>query len=377
MYRLKIMTKQNPFLIADYISPDLFCNRNRESRKIISAMDNGRNVTLLSIRRLGKTGLIKHVFHKLKKHKDTRLLYIDIISTQNIDDFIKQFSNAILADEKNNSNFIKKIQSLISGIRGKLVFDEHIGMPGVEINYNSKSERENSLEKIFNYLASQKGKYIIAFDEFQQITEYPEKNIEAILRTHIQHQHKDQFIFSGSNKHLLISIFSDYGRPFYQSSDIMELQRLETKEYAKFITTLFRNANKEIDKDLVEKYIEYYDNHTFYIQYFFNRLYAMGNKNLTSNEFDICRDTILKEKENIFYTYRNLLTTAQFALLKSIAKEKVLRKPNSKEFLHKYNLTASSVNRTLKALVSKEMIYHENGMYKVYDVFLSKWLEKI
>jgi hypothetical protein len=370
------MLKQNPFSITDYISPELFCNRHSESQKIISAIDNGRNLTLLSIRRLGKTGLIKHVFHKLKERKNTRLLYIDIISTQNIDDFIKLFSNAIIVDEKNNANFIKKIQGLVSGIRGKLVFDQLTGMPEVEINYNSKSERENSLEKIFHYLASQKEKYIIAFDEFQQITEYPQKNMEAILRTHIQHQHKDQFIFSGSNKHLLISIFSDYGRPFYQSSDILELERLETNEYAKFIVTLFKKSKKEIDEDLVKEYIEYYDNHTFYIQYFFNRLFAMANKKQEISDFEICRNTILKEKENIFYTYRNLLTTAQFTLLKSIAKEKELAKPNSKVFLHKYNLTASSVNRTLKALIDKEMVYQEKSNYKVYDVFLSKWLEK-
>ena len=370
------MTKFNPFLIADYISPSLFCNRKNETEKIISAIDNGRNLTLLSIRRLGKTGLIKHVFYKLKKKKYIRLLYIDIISTQNIDDFIKLFSNAILANEKENANFLKKIQGLVSSIRGKLVFDELTGMPEIEINYNSESERENSLEKIFKYLASQKEKYIIAFDEFQQITDYPQKNIEAILRTHIQHQHKDQFIFSGSNKHLLISIFSDYGRPFYQSSDIMDLQRLETNEYTKFVVKFFKDEHREIDENLVKTYIEYYDNHTFYIQYFFNRLYATGKEKLTINDFSICRDSILKEKENIFYTYRNLLTKAQFTLLKSIANEKDLKQPNAKVFLHKYKLTASSVNRTLKALLDKEMVYNESGIYKVYDVFLSKWLEQ-
>ena len=371
------MTEFNPFLIADYKSPDYFCNRNSETQKIISAMDNGRNLTLLSIRRLGKTGLIKHVFYKLKKRKQIRVLYIDIMSTQNIDDFIKLFSNAILGDEKENANFLKKIQVLISGIRGKLVFDELTGMPEVEINYNSKSERENSLEKIFKYLASQKEKYIIAFDEFQQITEYPEENIEAILRTHIQHQHKDQFIFSGSNKHLLTSIFSDYGRPFYQSSDLMELQRLTTKEYATFIVKLFNNTKRKIEIDLVIKYIEYYDKHTFYIQYFFNRLFEKGNNNITDEDFEKCKTNILKEKEYVFYSYRNLLTSVQFSLLKSIAKEESLSKPNSKEFLLKYKFTASSVNRALKSLVDKEMIYKENEGYKVYDVFFSKWLYQL
>ena len=371
------MVPFNPFLITDYISPEFFCNRKAETKKIISAIDNGRNITLSSIRRLGKTGLIKNVFYNLKERKQTRLLYVDILSTQNIDDFIKVFSNVILADENNKSNFLKKIQGLISGIRGKLVFNELTGVPEVEISYANSGERENSLNSIFKYLASQKEKYIVAFDEFQQITNYPEKNMEAILRTHIQHQHKDQFIFSGSNKHLLISIFSDYGRPFYQLADIMELKRLEVNEYAQFIRYHFNKNKKEIGLDLIKEQIEYYDNHTFYVQYFFNRLFEMPSDNYTIKEINSCKENILKEKEHIFYSYRNLLTNTQFYLLKCIAKEKSVSKINSKYFLNKYNLTASSVNRSIIALLNKEMVYKEDDIYKVYDVFLSKWLEKL
>jgi excinuclease ABC subunit C len=62
----------------------------------------------------------------------------------------------------------------------------------------------------------------------------------------------------------------------------------------------------------------------------------------------------------------------------AIAKEKILEKPNSSVFLRKYNFTqASSVNKALKYLLQKEMIYYENNVYKVYDVFLSKWLETL
>jgi AAA+ ATPase superfamily predicted ATPase len=57
------MSTTNPFLIAGYISPEYFCDREKETQKILSAIDNRRNITLLSLRRIGKTGLIKNVFY--------------------------------------------------------------------------------------------------------------------------------------------------------------------------------------------------------------------------------------------------------------------------------------------------------------------------
>ncbi|VAW19402.1 hypothetical protein MNBD_BACTEROID01-691 [hydrothermal vent metagenome] len=38
------------------------------------------------------------------------------------------------------------------------------------------------------------------------------------------------------------------------------------------------------------------------------------------------------------------------------------------------NLLGINVNRALRTLLNKEMIYNEDSKYKVYDVFLSKWL---
>ncbi|OFX18676.1 MAG: hypothetical protein A2033_02640 [Bacteroidetes bacterium GWA2_31_9] len=373
------MKDLNPFPVADYVSLDCFCNRENESERIISAIENGRNITLLSIRRLGKTGLIKHIFYKLNKNTKYRLLYIDILPTNNLNDFIKALSDAIIKDEqKKSGNYLKKIAKLISGIKANLTFDEFTGIPKLEFDYKNTNDAINSLSQIFSYLASQKEKYIIAIDEFQQIISYPEKNIEALLRTNIQHQHKDNFIFSGSNKHLLTSIFSDYGRPFYQSADFLELNRLEISEYAQFIKNHLNKRKQNIDIDLIKNIIQYLDCHTFYVQYFFNRLYELREKNINADTIEYLKQNILKEKEYIYYSYRNLITSSQFQLLEAIAKEKSVKETSSHEFIGKYKLKqASSVSRSLKALLDKELIYCENSEYKVYDVFFSKWLEKL
>ena len=371
----------NKFPIIDYISPEYFCNRNIETEKLISAFKNGRNLTLTSIRRLGKTGLIKHLFYKLSKDrniKNIRLLYVDLLMTSDLSDFVEHFSNKILEDEQKNANWLKKLSKLISGINAQITIDDKTGTPSFSVSYKTKQETEKSLDAIFKYLAVQEEEYLIAFDEFQQIVNYPEKNIEAILRTYIQHQHKDKFIFSGSVKHILLSMFNDYGRPFYQSSEMLNLERLDINEYSEFIHEKFVELKKSIAKDLVKYYVEKLDVHTFYVQYFFNKLSDVEEANITEEVAEKLFQDVLLEKEYVFLNYRNILTKLQFNLLNAIAKEEGVGSPNSGGFIRKYNFTqASSVSKTLKSLLQKEMVYYENGEYKVYDVFLSKWLYQL
>lgn len=369
----------NPFIIFGYLSPDYFCDRKIETEKIISALDNGRNITLLSLRRMGKTGLIYHVFHKLSEVKQDRLIYFDIMPTSNLNDFIREFSKAIVNDEqKRSKNYLSKIKDLLTGLRGKLTFDQVTGTPGFEIEYHKPEESINDLLAIFQFLAKQKSKYIIAIDEFQQITTYPERNIEALLRSYCQQYNKNiKFVFSGSNKKILTSMFNQYGKPFYQSSDIMNLGKIDRTEYADFIYLQFKGNQRILEKELIYKVLDDLELYTFYVQYFFNKLYGTQITNIDAILINNVLLEILNEREGIYYSYKNFLTDNQFALVKAIAKEKKVLHPTSSLFLKTYRLNqASSVNRSLQTLLDKEIIYKEDDYYSVYDLFFQKWLSK-
>ena len=133
----------NPFLIAGYYGPDYFCDRQQETGQIINALYNERNLTLVAPRRMGKTGLIKHVFHKLHEQQpDIITLYLDIYSTQNLNEFVQVFASTVL------------------------------GSVSIDI---ATDKEEATLKEICNYLQSSEKRCYIAIDEFQQITEYPEK----------------------------------------------------------------------------------------------------------------------------------------------------------------------------------------------------------
>ena len=53
---------ENPFILRGYISDAYFCDREKETIDLIREIKNGNNITLIAPRRIGKTGLVQHVY---------------------------------------------------------------------------------------------------------------------------------------------------------------------------------------------------------------------------------------------------------------------------------------------------------------------------
>ena len=87
--------EENPFPINHYVSPDYFCDRDAETKRLLSAVQNKVNTIILSNRRIGKTTLIQHVFWHLQK-KEVMPVYLDIMATRSLSDFVKQFAEAVI-----------------------------------------------------------------------------------------------------------------------------------------------------------------------------------------------------------------------------------------------------------------------------------------
>lgn len=366
--------KTNPFIISGYISPKYFCDREEETAKMLSAIINGRHLTLFSPRRMGKTGLIRHLFYNGEKNKNFIPVYLDIMATTCLKEFSEIFGKAVLSAIGRNEAMMKKILKRLSALRLKLTIDHLTGEPSLSFDVNNNREAELSLETIFRYLADQPHRVAIAIDEFQQITSYPEKNLEAILRTHLQSVNNVSIIFSGSRKHILTDIFSSPDRPFYNITEMMEISPIVSPIYLAFIKLKFKEGNILISDKALERIVEITGLHTFYVQYFCNRLYGEFRK-IYPDDVDITLRTIIRENEPIYANYLNLLTSTQFRVLKAIALNSGVDNPTSKEFISKYELgAASSISQAIKSLSDKEFIFFSGSRYQLNDVFFSEWI---
>lgn len=374
------MDIRNPFPVNGYVGAAYFCDRASETARLKENLLNGANTTLLSVRRMGKSGLIHHLFESLALKKNINCLYVDVLATENQSDFLNQLSTAILNSFPPKKNIGKKVLLYIQSLRPVISYDTLSGQPEISFSNSLPEQQTKSLESLLTYLDSLDLKIFIALDEFQQIGNYPEKNTENLLRTIIQTLKNVNFIFSGSSKHLLSQMFTNHARPFFSSSQMLELIEIDEEIYSAFIKQKFADNSREIIAEAVVFVCAWTKLHTYYTQVLCNRLFATGEKFIDVQLVRATCLTILKEQEVTFFQYRNLITTSQWKLLTAIAKEGKVFQPGSSEFLIKYGLgAASAARRALQALVEKELVYlddeKEDSHYRVYDVFLSRWLE--
>ncbi len=73
----------NPFIYQGYESPEYFCDREAETATLLSHLKNGRNVTLISPHRIGKTGLIKNAFFYLEEEENDTVCLTELMFTDN------------------------------------------------------------------------------------------------------------------------------------------------------------------------------------------------------------------------------------------------------------------------------------------------------
>ena len=374
-----MLNMNNPFLIVGYQGPEYFCDREKETEVILSALHNGRNITLVSPRRMGKTGLIKNVFYTLQeKEKNAKCFYLDIFSTQNLREFVALLGREILGKlDSLSQSTLKTLLSFFKSCRPVITMDELSGIPSVSLDI-VPSKEEETLKEIFDYLRQSGRECYLAIDEFQQIMEYPEKGVEGLLRSYIQFLPNVHFIFSGSKKHLMEYIFFSIKRPFYQSTPKLFLDKISKEVYFSFAHSFFEKEGKELPEEIFDKVYTWVDGHTWYVQYLLNRLFALPEKTLSPELLDSLMMEILQEEEYTYQTYFQLLTFNQTQLLKAIAKEGIVREVNAAAFIKKYDLKAvSSVNTSLRILIDKEFILRQPDGYIVYDRFMSIWLSRI
>ena len=309
-----------------------------------------------------------------------KTIYVDIFSSRNLGEFIKLLAEAILMGFPEKTPVGKQFLEFIKGFRPLIGYDPLTGQPQIQINYQSDQEKEYTLQGLFSFLENQGEQIVIAIDEFQQISDYPEKNIEALLRTYTQNLTNIRFIFCGSRKAMMINLFSNVKRPFFASTQYLSLEKIDKDIYSLFIRNKFSESGIEISDEALTMVLNWSLTHTFYTQSLCNMLYYMADKQIPIDTVKQACVELLKRNEPVFYQYRQLLTAAQWNFLIAIAKEGEVKQLTAQKFISQYEIgTPANARRISRSLLDKELLlelqYKKETFYRVYDVFLSRWLE--
>lgn len=367
---------RNPFFTLGYGGPDYFCDREEETGILVSALTNGRNVALISPRRLGKTGLIQHAFHRLMAGDSTRrCFYLDIYNTECQADLVRQMASVILGSmDTFGERLMAQVSAFFKSCRPVFSMDPLSGVPSVSLDVQPQASAA-TLKEIVSYMQGSGHECFVAIDEFQQILEYPEAGTEALLRSVAQFAPSVHFVYAGSKQHLMAAMFSSPKRPFYQSTQRMGLEPLGKGVYGDFAERLMREGGKVMPREVFDDAYDFALGYTYYIQDILNRLYALPGDRVDMEMLRGIYADIRSEGEAVYKDYCDLMARGQLRLLRAIARDNVVKRPFEQSFIARHRLSAaSSVRLALNTLVQNGVVAKSPGGYYIYDRYLSLWL---
>jgi AAA+ ATPase superfamily predicted ATPase len=367
----------NPFVIGKYISDDYFCDREKETEFLYKQIVNGRNVAMLSPRRMGKTGLIYHLFGQKEVAQRYHVFFTDIYATQTIEEFVYSLSSAIYVGQRKSLK--KRFWDLVKSLRLAFRTDAVTGEPELSLSLGDIKEPEKTLDEIFEYLESADKPCIVAIDEFQQIGSYKGVRAEALLRTKIQQCRQTHFIFAGSKKHLMANMFNSPAKPLYQSGISIGINPLPKDAYVKFAISKFKEYGKEVEPELVGMVYDHFDGVTWFVQVIMNELFAMTGQGETCKtaKFDAAFQNAVDVQAVNYEQILSNLSLKQKALVQAIAKEGTVTGITRSGFIKKYNLDSSStVQSALRPLVNNDIVLQDGNAYRLYDYFFASWLKR-
>ena len=133
---------------------------------------------------MGKTGLIRHVFYRMRSEKQAKCYYVDLYKTDSLASLVEQLANVVLGSlDTTKSKIVKQVISFFRSLRPLFSFDSMTGVPTFTVDVKPELA-EYSLAEIFSYMEQSGQQCVVAMDEFQSIADYRDKNVEALLVSH-------------------------------------------------------------------------------------------------------------------------------------------------------------------------------------------------
>lgn len=371
----------NPFVTKGYAGAEYFCDRVKETQDLVQLLTNENNMALISPRRLGKTDLIRHCFNQPAIKEGYYTFMIDIYATGSLRDFVNVFGKAILEALKPRGRKVWELfVAALKSLQQELTFDMN-GIPVWSLGMGNMENPAITLDEIFSYLDSADKPCLVAIDEFQQITQYPDgQNIEAALRTRIQRCQNATFVFAGSKRHLMGEIFTSPSRPFYQSVITMGLSPISEEKYTEFAVRLFEQHGKRLDAAVVHEVYSRFSGVTSCLQRVMNVLYFRTERGgrCTLEGVEDTIDYLLDLYSENYETQLSQMSEKQRIVFRAIVAEGKAKNVTGGTFIKKYRLwSASSVMSALKALLDKDFVTQEDGAYVPYDQFFALWLQRM
>jgi hypothetical protein len=371
---------RNPFTLRAIAVDAPFCNRDQELRDLHRHAVNKTNVVVFSPRRYGKTSLVKRVQAKLQQ-EGFLTFYADFFMVTSVSDIAERLAKSVYSVLHQKQSLLKKGMRYLKTFKTfRPVFKPSAGN-GFTLTVEPSSSAvsgvdllDSVLEELGLFIRKESSKIHIVLDEFQEIMELKKSPVEGLLRKHTQ-EHPSSYFFVGSRRRVLLDIFNQRSRPFYQSAIMYPIKPLPHDQLTSFLVDQFVAAGKKCSVKIAELISERTFQYPYYAQVLAYNVFEVAGRVVEEKDIEAGLERLFASERYGYEATVQGLTAPQLALLRALATS-----PDSKilsgDYLRRHKLTVGGIQYAQKKLVQLDLIEKHNDMWRVVDPVFACWLSR-
>ena len=370
---------ETPFIFGKIATEKNFTDRETETANLVQSFTSLINTIIISPRRWGKSSLVNKAA-KLAMEQDRKLCicHVDLFNVRNEVHFYSLLAQKVIAATSTKwEEAVESAKSFFSHLVPKIsIGSDPTNEVSIDFDWESIKQNPDEVLDLAEKIAKKKGvKIVICVDEFQNISGFTDPDyFQKKLRSHWQQHQNVAYCLYGSKRHMMMEVFTNSSKPFYNFGNLMFLDKIDTPCLVEFFNTRFSETGKTITEDAANLIVKLVDNHPYYAQQL-AQLSWLRTKDVC--DVEIVREAhaaLVEQLSLLFVTITETLTTQQLNYLNAlIAGEKAI---SSTDVMHRYQISSTtSIARSKAALIKNDILDSKAGEISFQDPIYAYWLK--
>ncbi len=345
-----------------------FCNREAETTKLTANTERGVHTFLLAPRRYGKSSLCERVFARTKLPWAKVDFHLAVTEKDAERLIIKGVMELIGKSISQIDKLAALIKNTLKHLKPK--FDISAGPFSLELEIsNQSSPAENVAEALLlleKLLQESDKQAVLLFDEFQEVGQVSKgKGIEGAIRHAAQETQNLAIIFSGSNPHILKSMFENERRPLYKLCKKLSISRISASHYKAHLNKAASMAwDQVLPDDVFNLIMNVTEHHPYYVNALCDEIWSECDECPDVFKVRECWDIIVDgERSDLIKDFLRLSNNQRKVLI-HIANhggKELFSSQSTKEM----EIASGSLHTAVTTLLERDFIEHIGDSYEL------------